>query len=175
MDALAGPRKVAGELTVSGKEVNGEAPFVLVNGEAARSGRSVFSASTITTSDGVGAVINLGKLGKVELAPATVLNLSFDEAGVTGELASGTVSVFGTSDKVSIKTVDGKTVQLAAGQSVSASGMLQDDDDDDDGGGAAWWVWAAVFAGASVGILWAATRDDDLDLGDGTTVISPTR
>lgn len=175
MVALAGPRKVAGELTVSGKEVNGEAPFVLVNGEAARSGRSVFSASTITTSDGVGAVINLGKLGKVELAPATVLNLSFDEAGVTGELASGTVSVFGTSDKVSIKTVDGKTVQLAAGQSVSASGMLQDDDDDDDGGGAAWWVWAAVFAGASVGILWAATRDDDLDLGDGTTVISPTR
>ena len=35
MVALAGPRKVAGELTVSGKDINGEAPFVLVNGEAA--------------------------------------------------------------------------------------------------------------------------------------------
>lgn len=174
MVALAGPRKVAGELTVSGKEVNGEAPFVLVNGEAARSGRSVFSASTITTSDGVGAVINLGKLGRVELAPATVLNLSFDDAAVSGELASGTVSVFGTSEKISIKTLNGKTVELGAGQSVSASGRLQDDDDDDDGG-AAWWVWAAVFAGASAGILWAALRDDDLDLGGGTTVISPTR
>ncbi|HEX6126735.1 MAG TPA: hypothetical protein VFZ23_15290 [Pyrinomonadaceae bacterium] len=174
MVALAGPRKVAGELTVSGKEVNGEAPFVLVNGEAARSGRSVFSASTITTSDGVGAVINLGKLGRVELAPATVLNLSFDDAAVSGELASGTVSVFGTSEKISIKTLNGKTVELGAGQSVSASGGLQDDDDDDDGG-AAWWVWAAVFAGASAGILWAALRDDDLDLGGGTTVISPTR
>ncbi len=174
MVALAGPRKVAGELTVSGKDVSGEAPFVLVNGEAAKSGRSVFSASTITTSEGVSAVINLGKLGKVQLAPATVLNLTFDEAGVAGDLASGTVSVLGTSDKVSIKTLDGKTVQLAAGQSVSAAGKFQDDDDDDNGGGA-WWMWAAVFGAASVGILWAALRDDDINIGDGGTVISPTR
>ncbi len=176
MVALAGPRKVAGELTVSGKDVSGETPFVLVNGEAARSGRSVFSASTITTSEGVSAVINLGKLGRVELAPATVLNLKFDETGVAGDLASGTVSVLGTSDKVSIKTLDGKTVQLASGQSVSAAGKLQDDDDDDDDdGGAAWWIWAAVFGGASVVILWTALKDDDLDLGSGGTVISPTR
>lgn len=174
MVALAGPRKVAGELTVSGK---GEAPFVLVNGEAAKSGRSVFSASTITTSEGASALINLGKLGKVELAPSTVLNLTFDEAGVSGDLASGTVSVLGTSDKVSIKTLDGKIVQLAAGQSVSASGKLQDDDDDDDddGGGAAWWVWAAVFGGASVVILWTALKDNDIQIGSGGTVISPTR
>ena len=47
MVALAGPGKAAGELTVSGKNANGEAPFVLVNGETARSGRSVFSGSTI--------------------------------------------------------------------------------------------------------------------------------
>ncbi|MBA3351547.1 MAG: hypothetical protein H0U23_03825 [Blastocatellia bacterium] len=175
MVALAGPRKVAGELTVSGKDVSGEAPFVLVNGEAAKSGRSVFSASTVTTPEGVSALINLGKLGKVELAPSTVLNLTFDEAGVSGDLASGTVSVLGTSDKVSIKTLDGKIVQLASGQSVSASGKLQDDDDDDDDAGAAWWIWAAVFGGASVVILWTALKDNDIDIGSGGTVISPTR
>ncbi len=175
MVALAGPRKVAGELTVSGKDVSGEAPFVLVNGEAAKSGRSIFSASTVTTSEGATALINLGKLGKVELAPSTLLNLTFDEAGVSGDLASGTVSVLGTSDKVSIKTLDGKIVQLASGQSVSASGKLQDDDDDDDDAGAAWWIWAAVFGGASVVILWTALKDNDIAIGSGGTVISPTR
>jgi hypothetical protein len=175
MVALAGPRKVAGELTVSGKDINGEAPFVLVNGEAARSGRSIFSASTITTSDSAGAIVNLGKLGKVELAPKTVLTLTFDDAGVAGDLTSGMVSVFGTTDKVSIKTLDGNTVLLAAGQSVAASGKVQDDDDDDDDGGAAWWIWGAVFGGAAAVLLWTALKDDDLSIGDGGTVISPTR
>ncbi len=173
---LAGAGKIAGELKVSGKNFNGETPSVNVNGEAAKSGRSVFSASTVTTPEGVSALINLGKLGKVELAPSTVLNLTFDEAGISGDLASGTVSVLGTSDKVSIKTLDGKIVQLASGQSVSASGKLQDDDDDDDDdAGAAWWVWAAVFGGASVVILWTALKDNDIQIGDGGTVISPTR
>jgi hypothetical protein len=175
MVALAGPRKVAGELTVSGKDANGEAPFVLVNGEAARSGRSIFSASTIATSESTGAVVNLGRLGKVELAPATVLTLTFDETGVSGDLASGIVSVFGTSDKISVKTLDGNTVHLLAGQSVAASGKLQDTDDDDDDGGAAWWIWAGVFGGAAVILLWKALNEDEINLGDGGTVISPNR
>ena len=172
MVALAGPKKMAGELTVSG---NGDAPFVLVNGDAARSGRSIFSESTITTSAATGAVVNLGKLGRVELAPSTVFTLTFNEAGVSGNLTSGVVAVFGTTDKVSIKTLDGKTVSLSAGQSVAATGIVQDDDDDDDNGGAAWWLWAAVFGGATVGLLWAALSDEDVDLGGGSTVISPTR
>lgn len=174
MVALAGPGKVAGELTVSGKDNSVEAPFVLVNGEAARSGRSIFSASTITTSDSAGAIVNLGKLGKVELAPKTVLTLTFDEAGVAGNLTSGLVSVFGTTDKVAIKTLDGNTVLLASGQSVAASGKVQDDDDDDDGGGA-WWIWGAVFGGAAALLIWTALKDDELSIGDGGTVISPTR
>lgn len=175
MVALAGPAKVAGELTVSGKDINGEAPFVLVNGEAARSGRSIFSTSTITTPEGTGAVVNLGKLGRLDLAPSTALTLTFDEAGVSASLTSGVVSVFGTTNKVSVKTLDGKTVQLSAGQSLAASGKLQDDDDDDKDGGAAWLVWAAVFGGAAAAILWTALSDGDLDINGGGTVISPTR
>jgi len=174
MAALASPGKAAGELAVSGKTVNGDAPFVFVNNEVARSGRSVFSGSTITTSESTNAVINLSKLGKIELGPNTVLTLTFDDKGIFGDLTSGTVSVLGTAENVNIKTLNGKTVQLAAGQSVSASGR-QDDDDDDDDGGAAWWVWGGIFAGAAVVIIWTALSDGDIKTGQNSTVISPTR
>lgn len=175
MVALAGPGKAAGDLTVTGKNTNGEAPFVLVNGETARSGRSVFSGSTIATLENTGAVMNLGKLGIIELAPATTLNLTFDDKGVFGDLTSGKISVLGSAQDVVVKTLDGKTIKLAAGQSVMASGKAQDDDDDDDDGGAAWWIWAAVFGGAAAGLLYTALSDGDIDIGDGGTVISPTR
>ena len=175
MVGLAAPGKAAGELTVSGKNVNGETPFVLVNGETARSGRSVFSGSTIATPETASAVMNLGRFGKIELAPATSLTLTFDEKGIFGELTSGKVTVLGANDSVAIKTLNGKTVQLAAGQSVSASGNAQDDDDDDDDGGAAWWPWALVFGGAGVVILWTALSDGDIQLGGGGTVVSPIR
>lgn len=176
MVALAAPGKAAGELTVSGKNVNGESPFVLVNGENARSGRSVFSGSTITTPENASAVMNLGKIGKIELAPATSLTLTFDEKGIFGDLTSGKVTVLGAGENVAIKTLDGKTVQLAAGQSVAASGNARDDDDKDKGGSNhAWWIWGAVFGGAAVVILWTALSDGDIELGDTGTVISPTR
>lgn len=176
MVALAGPGKAAGELAVSGKSINGEAPFVFVNGELARSGRSVFSGSTITTSESTNAVINLSKLGKIELAPNTVLNLTFDANGISGALTSGTVSALGTSQNVNITTPNGKTVQLSAGQSVSAAGLKDDDkDDDDDHGGAAWWLWGGIFGAAAVVIIWTALSDGDIETGGGGTVISPTR
>ena len=177
MVALAGPGKAAGELAVSGKNVNGEAPFVFVNGEVSRSGRSVFSGSTITTSESTTAVVNLSKLGRIELAPNTALNLTFDEKGISGALTSGTVSVLGAAENVNITTPNGKTVQLAAGQSVSATGIQDDDDDDDDddGAGAAWWIWGGVFGAAAVVILWTALSDSDINVGGGGTVVSPTR
>jgi hypothetical protein len=176
MVALAAPGKAAGELTVSGKDINGESPFVLVNGETARSGRSVFSGSTITTPDTASAVMNLGKSGKIEIAPATALTLTFDGNGISGELTSGKITVLGAAENVAIKTLNGKTVQLAAGQSVSASGSKQDDDDDDDDdGGAAWWIWAAVFGGAAAGLLYTALSDGDISTGQTGVVVSPTR
>ncbi len=176
MVTLASPGRAAGELAVSGNIVNGETPFVFVNGEVARNGRSVFSGSTIKTSESTNAVINLSKLGKIELAPNTVLNITFDDKGIFGDLTSGTISVLGAAENVNIKTLNGKTVQLAAGQSVSASGRQADDDKDDHkDGGAAWWVWGGIFAGAAVVILWTALSDNDIATGQNTTVISPTR
>jgi hypothetical protein len=167
MVALAGTEKIAGELLVSGS-ANG----VTVNGEAAQSGRSVFTSSTIATPQNASAVINLGKLGKIELAPNTILALSFNDKNISGNLIAGRVTVLNASDTVSVKTKDGKLLQLGIGESAASAA----DDDDDDDGGPGWWAWALVFGGAIAGVVIAATSDNNrVALGGGTTVVSPTR
>ena len=171
MVTLANSGRVAGELLISGDETS----VVTVNGEAAQTGRSIFSSSTIATPNASGAIVNLGKLGKIELAPDTTLALSFTDNGISGDLLAGRVTVLSSSDTVSIKTLNGTTAQLKAGQSaVATTGKAQDDADDD--GGSAWVVWALVLGGAAAGIIIAATSDNNrVSVGGNTTVISPTR
>lgn len=174
MVALAGTDKIAGELLVTGKNSNGTS-FVKVNGENAQNGRSIFSSNTIVTPDNAGAVINLGKLGSLELAPNTTFNVVFNENGISGNLTAGRVTVLSASKQVSITDNTGKLVNLKIGESASATGKSRQDDDDDDGG-AAWWIWAAVFGGAIAGIVIAAVSDNNrIALGGGTTVVSPSR
>jgi hypothetical protein len=174
MVALAGSDRMAGELTVTGNGMNGDVPSVTVNGEAARSGRSIFSSSVIATPSNAGAVINLGKNGIIELAPNTTFTVSFDDKSVSGDLATGKITVVGTSSSVNVKTPAGQMVKLTAGESVNAAGKK--DDDDDNGGGAAWWVWAVIFGGAAAGILIAAVNANNrVDLGGTATTISPVR
>lgn len=187
MVALASPEKIAGELLVTGKNSN-----VQVNGEMAQSGRSIFSASTIATPENASAIINIGKIGKIELAPNTTLTLSFNEKGISGDLTSGKVTVLGATGVVTIRTADGKATQLGVGESVSTAKADDDDYRDsngncidadkdgklecDDKGGAAWWIWAAIFGGAVAGVVIAATSDNNrIALGGGTTVVSPNR
>jgi hypothetical protein len=169
MVTLASTEKIAGELLISGKNSS-----VKVNGETAQSGRSVFTASTISTPENTSAIINLGKLGKLELAPNTTANISFTEKGINGDLLSGKITVLGTNNVVNIRTTEGKIVELNAGESVTA-GKQQDDDDDDDAG-AAWWVWTAIFGGAIAAVVIAATSDNNrIALGGGTVVVSTNR
>lgn len=172
MVALAAAPRTAAELTVYGTAANGEAPFVMVNGEAATSGRSVFSTSVITTPETAGAVINLGKLGKIEVAPNSALVLSFDDAGINGDLSAGKLTVLGASQNVNVKTADGTVASLGAGESVTAAASKAKAGGS---GGAAWWIFAAVLGGAAVAIAYAATRDNDVNLGGGGVVVSPTR
>ncbi|MCY7345707.1 MAG: hypothetical protein LH614_05740 [Pyrinomonadaceae bacterium] len=176
MITLAGSERVAGELTISGKNFNGETPFVKINGEAAQNGRSIFSSSTIVTPENVGAVINLGKIGKIELSPNTNLTLSFNEKSITGNLLAGQVTVLNAAETVTIKTIDGTTSNLAAGESaVSTIGKAQDDDASSDGG-SGWIIWALVLGGAAAGIVIAATSNNNrITVGGNSTVISPTR
>ena len=174
MVALAGSDRMAGELTVTGNGMNGDTPSVTVNGQAARSGRSIFSSNIIATPSNAGAVINLGKNGIIELAPNTTFTVSFDDKSISGDLSTGKLTVVGTSSSVNVKTTTGQVVKLAAGESVNAAGKK--DDDDDHAGGTAWWIWAVIFGGAAAGILIAAVNANNrVDLGGTSTTISPIR
>jgi hypothetical protein len=174
MVALAGSDRIAGELTITGNGLNGDTATVTVNGEAAKSGRSIFSSSIIATPSNAGAVINLGKSGIIELAPNSVFTISFDDKSVGGDLSSGKLTVLGASSAVTIKTASGQVVKASTGDSVNASGKK--DDDPDKGGSPAWWLWAIVFGGAAAGILIAATQADNrVNISGTATTVSPVR
>jgi hypothetical protein len=173
MVALAGSDRIAGELTVTGNGLNGDTT-VTVNGEAAKSGRSIFSSSIIATPSNAGAVINLGKSGIIELAPNSVFAISFDDKSISGDLNSGKLTVLGASSEVTVKTASGQVIKASTGDSVNASGKK--DDDPDKGGSPAWWLWAIVFGGAAAGILIAATQADNrVNISGTATTVSPTR
>lgn len=172
MVALASPAAAVGELTISA--TGNDTPNVTVNGETAKSGRSIFSSSVISTPENATAVINLGKAGSIELAPSSTFAVSFDSSSISGNLTSGTVTVLGASAPVNVKTASGEMAKLNAGESASAAGKKQADDDSH--GGAAWWLWAVVFGGAAAGILIATTQgDNNIQLGGNAVTVSPTR
>jgi ferric-dicitrate binding protein FerR (iron transport regulator) len=87
MVVLASPAAKApsAELSVSGQ--------VMVNGENAVSGGTVFSDSVLTTAENGSATVNLSKLGRVELLPNSSLRLSFTENGIMALLESGSARV----------------------------------------------------------------------------------
>lgn len=54
---------------------------ITVNGASTSSGASILTGATIETPDQVGATINLGSLGSLDVAPNTKLTLDFDQNG----------------------------------------------------------------------------------------------
>ena len=176
MITLANTERIAGEILVTGNSASGQTSSVKVNGELAQSGRSIFSASTIATPENAGAVISLGRIGKIELAPNTILALSFSEKGISGDLSTGRVTVLNAADGVVINTVGGKLVTLNSGDSASAANAPQADTTSDNDGGSAGLIWALILGGAAAGIIIAARTDNNrISLGGGSTVISPVR
>lgn len=172
MVALAASDRIVGELSISGKNVQGENPTVTVNGENAQNGRSIFSSSTIATSPNASAIISVAKVGKIELAPDTTIIVSFDENGFNGDLITGKITALGVSENVSVKTPDGKNVKLNAGESAVAG---QTQTNTNSGGGA--WIWyALIFGGAAAAVLIAATSDNNRTaVGGNTVIVSPLR
>lgn len=169
MVVLAAPTKIAGEILVADRGAD-----VTVNGEVAQSGRAIFSGSTIDTPKDSGAIVSLGTLGRLELAPSTSITLSFDENGILGTLAAGKITVLSSSKEISINGV-----KYNAGQTIDSDAAQTDNTQtspSSSSAGAAWWVWAAVFGGAIVGIVLASRTDNNRTaLGGGTQVVSPTR
>ena len=171
MVTLAASDKIVGELSISGKNIQGE---VTVNGEAAQNGRSIFSSSTVATSPNASAIISVAKVGRIELAPDTTMVVSFNEKGFTGDLITGKITALGVSDNVSVKTPDGKVIKLNAGES-AAAGQTQTQTQTNKGGGA--WIWyALIMGGAAAAIVLAATSDsNNTATGGNSIIISPLR
>lgn len=162
MVALAAPGRVAAELTVSGRTSNGEAPAVLVNGEPSKSGRSIFSSSTITTPEEATAQINIGRTGRIELSPNSSMNLIFDDKSVDAELSSGKLTVLGSLGTVKVRTNDGKTTTLNPGESINASGQAQGSRQSS-GGSDDYLIWLIIGAAAAVAVIIAVSQSSDDD------------
>lgn len=192
-------KSLTGEITVSGPNEDGEKAFVMLNGERAVSGRTFFSNGTIATTESASADIKLGKAGFVSLSPNSVLNLSFSENTITGNLSSGQIKVFNNEGvEVKIQTPDGLvgneasrtgnfTVDLRSGatNAVAENGSVffnngngnvpvkaaQDDDDDDDENSSL--VPLLVFAGlVTTAVVIVLVNDNDRG---NDPIISPVR
>jgi len=190
--AIPATGAAAGEITVTGTSTTGEKPFVLVNGDAAFTGRTFFSNGTISTPDSSSASINFGKIGRINLGPGSILTLTVSETNISGTLSAGNIRVMNgdgvgvkidtpddsitnegtTAGRFTVSVADNKSsvgaekglVRYNKGQSTAAG---QDDDDDDNHG-----IWVPVIViGGAVGavLLYFALRDDDDD------VVSPVR
>lgn len=158
--------KLVGEILVLS---SADSPKIKVNGEVTQSGRTIFSESAIATDESSKAIISVRNVGKIELAPNTMALVSFNEKGIFVELSNGKVTALEGSN-VSVKNLK-ETVKLNVGESASA--QQQDDDDD---GGAAWLLWGLLLGGAAaVAIAIAVSGSNHIQLGGGSTVVSPTR
>lgn len=183
MIALAAQGNVVGDLTITGKS------NVTVNGEVAQSGRTVFSSSLVKTSETSTATLNLGKLGKIEVAPNSTFNLKVDNNTVSGDLVEGKITSLASEVTV---TANGKTTKINAGETAVSGNSVGGDDQRDSNGNCVdtdkdgklecddttggWWIWTLVFGGAVAGILFATLKNNNRTaLGGGTTVVSPSR
>ncbi|MDQ3685064.1 MAG: hypothetical protein M3430_05610 [Acidobacteriota bacterium] len=112
MVALAAPaqgqQRPSGELTASGN--------VMVDGAKAISGATVFSDSTITTAEKSSAIVNLGKLGRVELMPNSNMKVSFNETGIMATLDAG---------RARVMTMQGMTANLTTKDGVVVADAAQ--------------------------------------------------
>ena len=167
MVTLAASTKPVGELIVSGGKSDGAA--VTVNGEPSSSGRTVFASSTIVTPDGLTAVLNMGKAGKIELSPNTTFVIDGDGNVMSGSLTAGNVTVVNSANPIGIKTLSGETVTLNTGETAAASSAVPAKRAKPGPGGLDWWWWGAIIGGAAAAIVLIAVNHDD------NNVTSPVR
>lgn len=156
---LAASTKPVGEIMVTGAKVDGAS--VTVNGEPADTGRTIFSSSTISTPEGSSALINLGKAGRIQLAPGSTFVIDVEDNAVKGNLTAGSLTVLNSAQPVGVKTLTGDVVTLSSGETASASSGSSSKKAKPGPGGLDWWVWAAIIGGAPAAVIIFATRDDN--------------
>ena len=170
MVAMASAGNAAGELTVIGGSSTGETSFVTVNGEAAKSGRTVFSSSTISTPEGMGAIINFGKAGKIQLAPNTVFTVSADGKSISGDLSAGSLTVLNAAQSVPVTISTGEIVNVNAGETASANSGNASKKPTPRIAGINAWVFAAIVGGVIAAVIIATTAGNN-----DVPVLSPVR
>jgi hypothetical protein len=184
--ALAAPgNALAGEIVVSGQYSESGEPAVTLNGERVMTGRTFFSAGSVSTSSTASATINLGRLGNVTMSPNSTLSIVLAENSISGELAAGQIRVSSHEGvAVNIKTPDsvitneGKqvgdvTIDLSSGTTVTSAeagdayvnGEPVPAPKMSNKKKALWWL---LIGGAVGGIvIWEVAKDDN--------VVSPVR
>ncbi len=104
---------------------------ISLNGNRTTSGTTVLSGSELLTPAGVGASVQLGRIGLVRLAPETSLTLNFDDKSIDVTLSSGYATLT-TNEGIrgSITMPDGKTVRNDVSKLSTIEGQTGYDDDD---------------------------------------------
>jgi len=159
--------KLLGEIKVFGNSVN---PSVKLNGEFVQSGQVLFPNSVIATDADSYAIISISGLGKIELAPNTFFTVSFNEKELSGELSAGKITVLEGSS-IKVRTSNGEVATLNSGESATTQQTNNQQDDDDN----KLLLFALILGGAAAAIIIAAARANDITIGGGSTVASPTR
>jgi hypothetical protein len=173
MVALASPGKAIGELIVTGSSNDQN---VTVNGEVAKSGRTIFSSSTIATPEGLGAIVNLGKAGRISFSPGSTFTLTVEGEAVSGNLTAGNITILSASQSVSVKILNGDTIQANVGDTVAADPAAgQNPPNPNHASHNDKLIFGIILAGALVAILWAANSDNRNEFGGTSTTISPVR
>jgi hypothetical protein len=162
MITLATESKPVGELLVTGSKST-DGTSVTVNGEPAKSGRTIFSSSTISTPEHSGAMINLGKAGKLQLAPGSIFVLTADGNALSGDLTAGSITVVNSVQSVGVRTLTGDMVALNAGETATANSGTSTKKAKPGPGGLDWWYWAAIIGGAAAAVVIIVVVSDDDD------------
>jgi hypothetical protein len=175
--AQTGNSQLNGQLIANGP--------VTVNGNKAITGTTVFTDSNIAVdcAKGNNAIVNLGKLGRIELVPGTKMILRFSDGLIAGDLQDGKAIINTPAGvKVAVNTPDGGVVSANCAQAcvtpVAVQGFVQcvpvvaaRPGPVPTRGFSPWWLVGAGAAGAA-GIGAAATSGGE---GPLTPVATPTR
>ena len=104
---------------------------VTINGVKARTGDTVFPGAQIQTVAGIGATIQIGKLGQIDISPDTKLLLNYDRSSILTEINTG-CAVLAANDGVrGVLTMPGgitkkndvmKSLPLSACSDITAAG-----------------------------------------------------
>ncbi|MDX6614374.1 MAG: hypothetical protein QOD75_3560 [Blastocatellia bacterium] len=97
---------------ISGKLATRNNKPILVNGNSVKPGTTIFSGSNLQSPAKVGATVDLGWLGRLDMAPLTDVTVVFDATHIDVQLKSGYV-VLTTSKGITgkVTTSEGKVFQ----------------------------------------------------------------